>query len=258
MGAEQSQSAADLQRQRSSTVESATMITSAEALQPMSTNLKSDGSFKFMSSRHILNSKRALSPGLMPGHTRMRRSLSTGSATTDEWGFFEDFEPTTPSEQTRSHSTDECEEEKTLVRALSLPSPITQPPMYVLESTLATQQLWYATAGKRPKQPQQERDYFEQLWRKNFEVSSVVYKEFSTEVTTVTPSVTPSSSSSGRSSGVAFSESVSPLNIAKMDKDKKSKLTIREEVPYKEFNGKQAAVKCGCGGGNESAGVGYG
>ena len=46
-------------------------------------------------------------------------------------------------------------------------------PLYILESTLATQQLWYATAGQRPKQPQKERDYFERLWKRNFELSEI-------------------------------------------------------------------------------------
>jgi hypothetical protein len=247
MGADHSQSIADLlQHQTATTVGSTTIITSAEAPKPAS---RGDGSFKAMaafSSRQqiINNSKRAMSPGGMPGHTRMsiRRSLSTGSATTDEWGFFEDFEPLTPNDH-RSHSIDECQEEKTLVRALSLPSPVTQPPIYILESSLATQQLWYATAGKRPKQPPQEREYFEQLWRKNFELSSVQYKEFSAEVT-ITPTVTPSNSSSSNTSGVAFSDSLGPSNLVKSDKDKaKVKGVIREEVPYKEFNGEPASPK---------------
>ena len=60
-------------------------------------------------------------------------------------------------------------------RALSLPNPVTAPPMYVLESSLETQQLWYATAGQRPRQPDHERRYFEKLWMKNFEASAVPY-----------------------------------------------------------------------------------
>ena len=50
-------------------------------------------------------------------------------------------------------------------------------PWYILESTLATQQLWYATAGQRPKQPQQEREYFECLYEKNFQQSEIPQPE---------------------------------------------------------------------------------
>lgn len=225
MGADQSRFPDTSQQQLTTPVASATIIASADAPQRTSATFnRSDGSFKFLS-MNILHSKRALSPGVM-----MRRSLSTGSATTDEWGFFEDFEPLPPNDHCRSQ--DECQEEKTMVRALSLPSPVTQPPMYVLESTLATQQLWYATAGKRPKQPPQEREYFEQLWRKNFELSSVQYKESAGEGTAPTAPVTPSSNSS--SSG-AFSENLGPSSV-KADKTM-GKLHRKEEVSYKEFNG---------------------
>ena len=60
-----------------------------------------------------------------------------------------------------------------LIRAMSLPLPATHPPMYILESSLSTQQLWYETAGRRPRQPSHEREYFERLWMQNFEKSSV-------------------------------------------------------------------------------------
>ena len=46
-------------------------------------------------------------------------------------------------------------------------------PWYILESTLTTQQLWFATAGQRPKQPQSEREYFECLYKKNFQLSEI-------------------------------------------------------------------------------------
>lgn len=59
-------------------------------------------------------------------------------------------------------------------RALSLPPPVTEPPLYVLESPLPTQHLWYSTAGQRPQQPIREREHYEKLWRENFEKSSVV------------------------------------------------------------------------------------
>jgi hypothetical protein len=101
---------------------------------------------------------------------RMRRAHSVDS--TDEWGFFEDFEQSPLTN--RVEKGEEVEpEDQSIQRALSLPPPATAAPMYVLESTLATQQLWYSTAGLRPKQPSQEREYFENLWKRNFENSDV-------------------------------------------------------------------------------------
>ena len=58
-------------------------------------------------------------------------------------------------------------------RTISLPPPVTDTPLYILESSLQTQRLWYETAGKRPKQPESERQYFEKLWKSNFENSNV-------------------------------------------------------------------------------------
>lgn len=67
--------------------------------------------------------------------------------------------------------------ERDLQKSLSLPPPASSPPMYVLESSLDTQHLWYITAGQRPKQPDHERRYFERLWAKNFENSNVPYED---------------------------------------------------------------------------------
>ena len=54
---------------------------------------------------------------------------------------------------------------------------MTDVPLYILESNLETQQLWYSTAGRRPKQPVHEREFFEQQWQQNFETSSVKYEK---------------------------------------------------------------------------------
>lgn len=102
-----------------------------------------------------------------------RRAHSFSFDSNDEpWGWFEDFETS----KRYNESSEESKLEQHLQRALSLPAPATSPPIYVLESSLATQHLWYETAGRRPKQPQHEREYFERLWLKNFEVSSVQYE----------------------------------------------------------------------------------
>jgi hypothetical protein len=111
---------------------------------------------------------------------RLRRAFSADS-TDDPWGWFEDFDPSTPGNLRQ----DAEYIEQPLQRALSLPPPASAPPMYVLESTLATQQLWYSTAGQRPKQPQHEREYFESIWMRNFENSKVQYNDQSLLAETV-------------------------------------------------------------------------
>ena len=103
--------------------------------------------------------------------SKISRAHSLDSASADEWGFFEDFEPSTPLK--RKGDDGSTVEEQPIQRALSLPPPATTAPMYVLESTLATQQLWYSTAGLRPRQPERERLYFENLWKRNFTNSDV-------------------------------------------------------------------------------------
>ena len=77
--------------------------------------------------------------------------------------------------------------------------------LIILESTLATQQLWYLTAGLRPKQPPQEREYFENLWKRNFENSDVP-----DSITDIPESMT----------------NVIP-----------KKVLLRDEVPFKEYDG---------------------
>ena len=133
---------------------------------------------------------------------RMRRAHSMDS--TDEWGFFEDFEPS-PLNNRTDKGEEVHEEDQSIQRALSLPPPATSAPMYVLESTLATQQLWYSTAGLRPKQPQQEREYFENLWERNFQNSDVPDNNFDV------PSI---------------------INEAAP-----KKTIVKDEVPFKEYDG---------------------
>eukprot|EP00752_Nemacystus_decipiens_P018190 g16320.t1 len=57
-------------------------------------------------------------------------------------------------------------------------TPVTKPtPPYILTESLSTQRLWRETAGKRPRQPSEERQFFEQQWAKNFSDSEVDYSE---------------------------------------------------------------------------------
>jgi len=91
-----------------------------------------------------------------------------------EFGWFEDFG--TPEVINDFDNFDKTQLMKgSLQRALSLPHPVNEPPAYILEAKLETQQLWYSTAGRRPRQPEEERIYFERLWLENFKLSSVNY-----------------------------------------------------------------------------------
>lgn len=107
-----------------------------------------------------------------------------------------------------------------LHKALSLPPPVTEPPFYILESSLETQQLWYSTAGRRPKQPAQEREYFERLWKANFEASSVHYKE-----------------PVDLSGGTEISSNSSNINQPENHLSKKSRIKVRDTIHVSEFNG---------------------
>lgn len=82
----------------------------------------------------------------------------------DPWGWFEDVEHGVAHEQQCStHDMDEDEKK------------IRQTPSYILEDTLSAQALWQMTSGQRPKQPEQERRYFENLWLANFEKSRAMF-----------------------------------------------------------------------------------
>ena len=130
--------------------------------------------------------------------TYRRRSYSVGSdELSDDYGYgwFEDFESpsgfvrkrnSSSSSSTNSDSPDILgvgvggtgganHQSGSIKRTLSLPLPASDTPMYILESSLANQRLWYETAGKRPKQPDSEREYFQKLWFENFENSNVQY-----------------------------------------------------------------------------------
>lgn len=95
------------------------------------------------------------------------------SGTSSNWGWFED---TSSGLGTSQHGHDADEPEffhQPLQRSLTLPPPVTEPPLYVLESPLPTQHLWYSTAGQRPKQPDNERAHYEKLWSENFDRSEI-------------------------------------------------------------------------------------
>jgi hypothetical protein len=59
--------------------------------------------------------------------------------------------------------------------SLETPSDALNAPNYILEQNLSDQMLWKHTAGNRPPQPEEEREYFEMLWRQNFALSNVEY-----------------------------------------------------------------------------------
>jgi len=61
-----------------------------------------------------------------------------------------------------------------LKRVLSLPTPVSKPPLYVLESSVDSQLLWYVTAGCRPPQPPEERHEIEEIWKENLSKSEAI------------------------------------------------------------------------------------
>ena len=108
------------------------------------------------------------------GYQEDYSSSNEDPTTNDPWGFFEDIEPES---DVTYFSDEELYCERKLQRASSLPPPLTEPPYYILESTLRTQKLWHITAGRRPKQPSCERKAMEKLWSENFKASNVVYEK---------------------------------------------------------------------------------
>jgi hypothetical protein len=113
------------------------------------------------------------------GGTRSRPIIKrrASSEPDDPWGWFEDFETSPMHFIHEVTNKGNYFHKQPLQRSLSLPGSVSTPPFYVLESSLATQQLWYITAGQRPKQPEKERRYYEDLWTQNFKNSSVDYNE---------------------------------------------------------------------------------
>ena len=85
------------------------------------------------------------------------------------------------------------ERDFSLRHTLSLPSAQTPPPQYVLESSIDFQHLWYSTAGRRPKQPDAEREYFHKLWSENFRNSEVNYESTNSPSSAITDAILPPS-----------------------------------------------------------------
>jgi len=176
------------------------------------------------------------------GSKRRASSEPKPSEDMDPWGWFEDFENPGANNghtnerngQSQSHFL-----QQPLQRSLSLPGPITQPPFYILESSLETQQLWYVTAGQRPKQPEKERKHFEELWTENFKLSSVLYTP---------PAAQSSSSSASTSSSSAFTKALSPSKTKQISGPDLVKIVtsvdlsatargIVDRIPTSEFDG---------------------
>jgi hypothetical protein len=95
----------------------------------------------------------------------------------DPWGWFDEIESNVLTANVRPHDNASKSGKFNTHKTLSLPLPASNPPSYVLESRVETQQLWYETAGQRPQQPRHEREYFESLWLRNFENSCVNYND---------------------------------------------------------------------------------
>lgn len=162
-----------------------------------------------------------------------RRASSEPTASEDPWGWFEDFEnPGANGHVDKFGQTQNHFLPQPLQRSLSLPGPITQPPFYILESSLETQQLWYVTAGQRPKQPDKERKHFEQLWADNFNQSAVLY----------TAPIPPTASSSARKAAMSPSKTkkITGSDLVKIVTSSDLTATARgtmDRIPASEFDG---------------------
>lgn len=126
-----------------------------------------DSGTDYFRNNSLIDSRRH---GVSPATPKRKRGYSTDTENREDYGWFEDFEsPYLQRILTPGYST------QPLHRALTLPAPASEPPLYILESSLETQHLWYSTAGRRPKQPDLEREYYEKLWQDNFDQSRVKY-----------------------------------------------------------------------------------
>lgn len=104
-------------------------------------------------------------------------SVDNNYPTNDPWGWFDDFENNLTNLNHNAENAETNSGRLNMRKTLSLPLPASNAPSYVLESTVETQHLWYETAGQRPQQPKHEREYFESLWKRNFENSRVDYSQ---------------------------------------------------------------------------------
>ena len=151
-------------------------------------NAGSGSTGSFHGSRYLPNNSSGRSSFDTSSAVKRKRGNSSDSAAGD-FGWYEDFEPPSAYNSFTSDFT-----KQPLQHALSLPAPVSEPPMYVLESSLETQQLWYKTAGRRPQQPAHEREAIEREWSHNFEVSSIKYPN-SDSLDSIPPLAVPSFSS---------------------------------------------------------------
>ena len=107
-----------------------------------------------------------------------RSPNSRTSSSNNNWGWFHDTSSNGRGQNSSSARSDDgggtAFLHEPLMRTMSLPAPITEPPLYVLESPLSSQRLWYSTAGQRPQQPEHERKAMEALWEKNIAQSEVM------------------------------------------------------------------------------------
>lgn len=205
-------------------------------------------SISFDSAQHLYernNNSNPNSPGLMKGRKRFYSSdLEQGKENADPWGWFQDFESPHilnhkgfSTTNMRSNGEDDSLSgdyfpRQPIHKALSLPPPATEPPIYILESSLETQQLWYSTAGRRPRQPAKEREYFEQLWKENFEASDVNY----VEPVDVVP-VSSSSSSDVLHGGNHIQNTHNSNNNISINLAKKLRMKSRDTIHVSEFDG---------------------
>ena len=102
----------------------------------------------------------------------IKRKRGNSGESIGDYGFFDELESNSAYNSFTSEYT-----VQPLHKVLTLPAPASEPPLYILESSLETQQLWYRTAGRRPVQPPHEREKIEKEWSQNFEASEIEYDQ---------------------------------------------------------------------------------
>ncbi|CAN0395038.1 unnamed protein product, partial [Phaeothamnion confervicola] len=94
---------------------------------------------------------------------RRRDTDSAVSSEADPWGWFEDVEGDLQHDDLAAPSFEKHEDGPQ----------VKETPQYILTESLSSQKLWHQTAGRRPRQPSREREFYEKQWQNNFSKSEV-------------------------------------------------------------------------------------
>jgi hypothetical protein len=109
-----------------------------------------------------------------PGERENIIARSSINKDDDDFGWFEDLGVHQVIGLENDYPTMWNQNNVGMTTSKSIPISLTCAPVYVLESSLSSQHLWYQTAGQRPQQPNMLRKKFEEIWSENFATSSAL------------------------------------------------------------------------------------